>query len=302
MPRSPKQQARTLYRAGKYLSAFHQFGDGLTTKEIGRALGIPLPTAERWNGCLGIAKQAPYKGLKSKVLGHEARFIKLNETLNDFALARRFGVTKSSVMRWRRNLALPTKHKGKWTRTKHPKGMHGKYHSEAMKWAACARMKALWADKSTIFHSKEFLKRRGKAVSMARPIGWMGTNSYSRCKRGKREDLGEIFFRSAWEANVARWLNYLKSLGTILDWQYEAKTFWFEKIRRGVRSYTPDFWITEPSGDKYFIEVKGWMDAKSKTKLKRMAKYHPLEKIIIIDSKEYRKLVRMAGNLPNWEK
>jgi hypothetical protein len=83
------------------------------------------------------------------------------------------------------------------------------------------------------------------------------------------------FFRSLWEVSFAQYLEVLKKAGNIAEWEYEPETFWFEGIKRGARSYLPDFRITRHDGSKYFVEVKGYMDAKSKTKLKRMKKYYP---------------------------
>jgi len=52
----------------------------------------------------------------------------------------------------------------------------------------------------------------------------------------------------------------------------------------------------------YYYEVKGWMDARSKTKLKRMAKYHPEVRVIVFGKKEYTDLRRKLSKLiPNWE-
>lgn len=82
-------------------------------------------------------------------------------------------------------------------------------------------------------------------------------------------------------------LEFRRMTGDIVSWEHEPVTFWFEAIRRGVRSYKPDFRVTEKTGDPYFIEVKGWMDARSKTTLKRMKKYHPSVRIELIDSKRY---------------
>lgn len=120
-----------------------------------------------------------------------------------------------------------------------------------------------------------------------------GGNVYSRSRRGRRADLGGSFFRSAWEANVARWLTFHGR-----KWLYEPKTFWFETVRRGARSYTPDFFL--PDENRY-IEVKGWMDAKSRTKLKRMAKYFPDVQIEVIDAKRYREICTYAAVIPKWE-
>jgi hypothetical protein len=109
------------------------------------------------------------------------------------------------------------------------------------------------------------------------------------------------YFRSRWEANYARYLQWLKERGDILEWEYEPETFWFEKIRRGVRSYLPDFRVHELNGSKPLHEVKGWMDARSKTTLKRMAKYHPQETIILIREKDYKALSRFSALIGGWE-
>lgn len=118
---------------------------------------------------------------------------------------------------------------------------------------------------------------------------------YSRSKGGRRADLGNRYFRSSYEANYSRFLNFMK-----IPWEYEVKTFWFEKITRGSRSYTPDFWC--PTLGEYH-EVKGWMDQKSKTKLQRMKKYYPGVKVIVIDAGFFRdaERKRICSLIPGWE-
>ena len=131
----------------------------------------------------------------------------------------------------------------------------------------------------------------------------MTGNPYTKVRQGRRADIGDQFFRSGWEANFARYLNLLQKNGDIHRWEYEPDTFWFEAIRRGVRSYKPDFKIWDVTdSEPYYYEVKGWMDAKSKTKLKRMAKYHPDVKIILFGKKEYNSLRKnLSKVIPNWE-
>lgn len=126
---------------------------------------------------------------------------------------------------------------------------------------------------------------------------------YSHIKQGHREDLDGRFFRSAWEANYARYLNFLFKQNVIVQWSYEADTFWFDKIKRGVRSYKPDFKIWENKDDNpYYVEVKGWMDPKSSTKLKRMKLYHPNIRLVLVDHKEYRKLSDTFSKIiKHWE-
>ena len=91
------------------------------------------------------------------------------------------------------------------------------------------------------------------------------------------------FFRSRWEWKYAEYLEKLKQLGEIKSWEHEPKTFWFEAIKRGVRSYKPDFLVTNPDGSHYWVEVKGYYDSKSLTKLKRFKKYFPKEEIHTVD-------------------
>jgi hypothetical protein len=78
----------------------------------------------------------------------------------------------------------------------------------------------------------------------------------------------------------------LKEQKIILEWDYEPQTFWFDSIRRGTRSYLPDFKVYRPDGTHYWLEVKGYMDQKSKTKIKRFKKYYPQEELIIIDKEK----------------
>lgn len=102
-----------------------------------------------------------------------------------------------------------------------------------------------------------------------------------------KQDWAEIggkrnFYRSRWEYRYALYLEFMKKHGHILEWEHEPKTFWFEGIKRGTNNYKPDFRVVFPSGNEEWIEVKGYMDSKSATKIKRMAKYHPDVKLRVI--------------------
>jgi hypothetical protein len=94
-----------------------------------------------------------------------------------------------------------------------------------------------------------------------------GKNS-KKSKIGKRADLNQ-FVRSGWEANVLRWLKYKN-----IKYLYEPKVFVFDKIKHGTVSYLPDIYLPE---EDVYLEVKGFMDKKSKTALSRFAKFYPLE-------------------------
>jgi hypothetical protein len=91
------------------------------------------------------------------------------------------------------------------------------------------------------------------------------------------------FYRSRWEYRYALYLQLMKENKYIVDWEHEPKTFWFDGIKRGTNNYKPDFVVIFPSGKEEWYEVKGYMDSKSATKIKRMAKYHPNIVLNVID-------------------
>jgi hypothetical protein len=122
-------------------------------------------------------------------------------------------------------------------------------------------------------------------------------------KGGRRSDLGDVYFRSRWEANWARYLNWLKSIGEITSWEFEPDTFEFVGIKRGTRFYTPDFKVINKDASIEYHEVKGWLTPEGATKLKRMAKYHPRISIVLVDRKFYRSVATKVGKMiAGWER
>ncbi len=119
------------------------------------------------------------------------------------------------------------------------------------------------------------------------PVHLLKNKSRQSRKPGKWCHIGKqnCFFRSEWERKFAHYLENRKLGKDIKSWKYEAKTFWFLKIKRGVRSFKPDFKVINNDGSVEWFEVKGWMDPRSSTKLKRMAKYYPKVKITVIDQR-----------------
>jgi hypothetical protein len=125
-------------------------------------------------------------------------------------------------------------------------------------------------------------------------------------KNGRRKvTIGgkEYSFRSHWEVNYAYYLQFLKTRGDIVDWEYEPQVFYFDGIRRGTTNYTPDFKVTYPGGKHDWREVKGFMSPKDKTKLKRMKKFFPEETIKVI-GKDWFKLngPRLSAIVPGWSR
>ena len=122
----------------------------------------------------------------------------------------------------------------------------------------------------------------------------MVRHKYQHVKRGKRR-IGEreFFFKSELEYHVALFL-----LATGYEFEYEPMEFRFP-VERGVMFYRPDFqaWPKDRPKDYKWVEVKGYLDATSKTRLRRFAQYYPEEArrlVIVTDSKEAQTFV--------WEK
>jgi hypothetical protein len=110
-------------------------------------------------------------------------------------------------------------------------------------------------------------------------------------------DKQPIYFRSSWEFYYSLFLEKLRQENKILDWKHEPKCFWFEGIKRGVRSYLPDFCITHIDGSEEWSEVKGFLDSKSQTKMKRMAKYHPDVNIRLVGSEWFKSNIKACKAL-----
>lgn len=122
--------------------------------------------------------------------------------------------------------------------------------------------------------------------------------AYPNIQRGDYEcSKGSMYFRSKWEANYALYLDFLVKQKQIKDWEFETDVFVFDKIQFGTRSYRPDFKVFTNDGLFEYHEVKGYMDSKSKTKLKRMAKYYPDVKLILIDTPVYNDIKKKIGKM-----
>ena len=109
----------------------------------------------------------------------------------------------------------------------------------------------------------------------------------------------KFYSKSGYERLFAKYLQFLKKKGVIKDWVYEPTLFYFEGIKRGVTNYTPDFRVENPDGSIEYFEIKGWMDSKSKTKIKRMAKYHPTVKLEVRGKDWFKENSRALKLLPD---
>lgn len=110
-------------------------------------------------------------------------------------------------------------------------------------------------------------------------------------------DKPPAYFRSTWEYYYAVFLAKLKMEGKIRDWWHEPRCFWFNNIKRGVRSYLPDFQVIHNDGSEEWVETKGLMDSRSATKIKRMAKYYPEIKLRVVDSVWFKQNIKACKAL-----
>lgn len=183
----------------------------------------------------------------------------------------------------------------------HPRGMLGKSHSQETKIVISEKSKKMWSEKTDDEISQWIWK---SVMTRVKNGTTPGSNREKASWKAAWRNIGgqDKYYRSRWEANYARYLEHLKVNGYICNWEHEPETFWFYGIKRGCVSYLPDFRVTHNNGDVEYHEVKGWMDSRSKTKLKRMAKYHPDVTLILIDSKSYRALEKeMSSKIDGWE-
>lgn len=115
---------------------------------------------------------------------------------------------------------------------------------------------------------------------------------YSSSTGGFREDL-QTGFKSTWEANMARILNYHS-----IKWEYENT---FKSFSTELGAYIPDFRIYK-GNEIQIIEVKGRWDFRSVKKVSSALSQVKEEKVIIIDSDFYYLLdQKYKSIIPHWE-
>ena len=225
------------------------------------------------------------------------------------ALAKKLGRTKQLVCRTAGEMGLTTQSRqwceeelkrmakttsDRWKQRPHPKGMLGKKHTDEVKRIISEAGTGRKVSPETVM---KILKTRAERGTLARNA------PHGKWKAAWREIGGQrIYARSRWEANYGRYLEFLRAAGQIAKWEHEPETFWFESIKRGCRSYLPDFRVTNNDGSIEYHEVKGWMDDRSKTKLSRMKKYHPHIKLRVLDGAWFKSNRRkLSGIVEGWE-
>ena len=248
----------------------------LDTKDIARQLGRTVDAVEIKAGRIGLSNASRPKKLPEDIV------------------SRRKHATKNDA-----NRAIGEAARARIAQKGHPRGALGMKHTAATKKIIAEKSRAVWSSKTPMERDAHIFSalqaKRAAGVRIANPRGsWKAAWRLVGSQR--------VFFRSRWEANYARYLEWLRTIGQIAGWEHEAKTFWFDGIKRGCVSYLPDFKVTNLDGSIEWHEVKGWMDARSKTTLARMARYHPTEKLVVIREKQYMEIKRKVSALINgWE-
>lgn len=244
--------------------------------DLSKMLGRPKTSIARWAGSQGLTKSN--------------RPVTESAKIKSMASASAYRQTE-----YYKNVVLPrqTALLAFYAQNQHPRGMLGKHHTSGTTERMSDEHKRIWNNmneserKELVFRMRAGKIRSGTYRSTR--------NTYSRCRGGYREDL-DMYFRSSWEANVARILNNLE-----LAWEYEPKRFYFPDTGDGVLSYCPDFYI--PDAD-IWIEVKGWMDEKSITRLRKFSESYPFEssRLIVINEPLYLDMIkRFYGLVSNLE-
>lgn len=228
-------------------------------------------------------------------------------------LAKRLNRRKSSICKYARAMGLTsmrrtysdefakrnkTSRQGFWSIRTHPRGMLGKHHTYDVKLKLHETSKKMWSEKTederieTV--KKQLEGKIAKYGSLARNVRKGSWFAGYRKIGGKK-----IFFRSRWEANYCRYLEFLKQRGRIKDWKHEPYTILFENENS---SYLPDFEVERNNGTKEIHEVKGWFDDRSEHKIELMLTQHKELKLKIIFGKMYRLIeLKFGQKIDGWE-
>ncbi len=101
---------------------------------------------------------------------------------------------------------------------------------------------------------------------------------------------GKIYsYRSKGECNLALYLQFLKEQKLIKDWAFEQTTFTFPNETKGAKQFLVDFDVLYNSGNFEYWEYKGWLQGVDVTKFRRVAKYRPEVKLVLVMSGKKKK-------------
>lgn len=178
----------------------------------------------------------------------------------------------------------------------HPRGYLGHKHSDETRSKLSLASRSSWSDPNSKVNSAEFRQRMSDNLHERKMNGSIRTYSN---KGDYPVEIGgnDYVFKSSWEVEVAKRLHELCLDGFILDWSYESRHFNFDDMKRGTRSYCPDFEVKRLDGSVFYIEVKGWKMERSMKRIRMFQERYPDVELYIIDEKEYGKVLSEGGYL-----
>lgn len=239
-----------------------------------------------------------------KVLLKEYARHKMENTLDELARslgrtkqficrkARVLGLTnaKEKVMSERSRLKLSESTKRWVSEHGHPRGFLGHKHGDATRKKLSERSHSSWCDPNSAHHSDFCRQKRSDNLHKMKMDGVLSV--YSRCGDHVIDINGIRYtFKSSWEVEVAKRLQMLVDEGVIKGWGYEVKHFNFDDMKRGMRSYCPDFEVVLCDDSLMYIEVKGWKMPKAMKRIAMFRERYPDVKLYIIDEDEYSKVL-----------
>ena len=113
-----------------------------------------------------------------------------------------------------------------------------------------------------------------------------------RTNKAVQTSLGK--FRSKFEAEIAQ-----KLLDKDITWGYEKEKLVYVSP---VKYYTPDFVIYNDDGTKTYVEVKGYLDAKSKEKMVLIRRQYPDLRIAFLFKRNNKLHPRSKQTYYDWAK
>lgn len=89
-------------------------------------------------------------------------------------------------------------------------------------------------------------------------------------------------FDSKLEHTYAILLEHQRRSGQIEAWEFHPEAIQFEKHKHGVTQYVLDFKVTHRNGTVEWVECKGYIDARSATRVRRFCQYRSADELVLV--------------------